>query len=396
MYDPRNSMPTIPADFFHRILDGTERSPGAASLRAITAIAEPFYATVMRTRNLLYSRGTFASHSLHRPTISVGNITTGGTGKTPVVQWLAGRLRDAGRRPAVLLRGYRSTPTAISDEQQVLDRALNSGAIQPIPVRANADRIQAAAQLLREQSGIDTFVLDDAFQHRKVHRDFDLVLISATDPFGFGHVLPRGLLREPLSGLRRANAFLVTRCSLASPAAVSQIHSELVRRQPNAPIYRANHVLKSIRIGDTGERLPMDSLKGKRFYTVCGIANPAALDLQLRSLGGDYAGHEWFPDHHLFSGTDLQRIQKNAVAAGAEQIVTTEKDWVKLESLAANQPGEIPFGVLEMRIDFHEGDDDRLFVQIVESLRVAGAETTNATLNTQHSTLNVQPPEYDS
>jgi tetraacyldisaccharide 4'-kinase len=367
------------ADFFHRVLDGTDRSPAAHCLRAATAIAEPFYASVMRTRNFLYSRGTLHSLSLGRPTISVGNITTGGTGKTPLVQWLAARLRDQGRQPAVLLRGYQSGANGFSDEQQVLQRALNTSAVQPIPVQANPDRIHSAAQLLRQQPHIDTFVLDDGFQHRKVRRDFDLVLISATEPFGHGHVLPRGLLREPLSGLGRADAFVITRCSQASASDLDEIQSELSRRHPAASIYRANHILKSIRVGHTGQRLLIESVKSKRFYAVCGIANPAALDLQLRSLGGEYVGHEWFADHYTYNKPDLQRIQRAAAAANAEQILTTEKDWVKIETQETNSPGEIPFGVLEMRIDFYPGDEERIFAQVMGAIK-------------NSPTSNVEPP----
>ncbi len=186
-------------DFIHRVLDGTDRSFQGHALRAITAIAEPFYATAMRARNFFYSRQILPSHALGRPTISIGNITTGGTGKTPVVAWLASRPARSRPKTRCLLRGYRSSALGLSDEQLLLDRSLNTPSAVSIPVRANPDRTQSAAQLLREQPAIDTFILDDAFQHQRVRRDFNLVLISAIDPFGYGHVLPRGLLREPLA-----------------------------------------------------------------------------------------------------------------------------------------------------------------------------------------------------
>jgi tetraacyldisaccharide 4'-kinase len=352
-------------EFLHRVLDGSDRSLQAAALRSVGAVAEPIYSAAMRARNIFYSRGIFKSHSLGRPTISVGNITTGGTGKTPVVGWLAGRLRDAGRHPAILLRGYRSSALGISDEQQVLDRTLNANSVHPIPVRANPDRIQSAAQLLREQPNIDSFVLDDAFQHRRARRDFDLVLVSAIDPFGYGHVLPRGLLREPVGGLIRADAFLITRSSQVSNGALAEIEATLARRNPRAPIYRSDHVLKSIRAGRTGERLLMDSLKTQHFYAICGIANPAALDLQLRSLGGEYVGHEWFADHHAYGADDVQRIQRDAKSAGAQQIITTEKDWVKIVALEAARENGIPIGVLEMNIEFHPDHEQRLLSQAV-------------------------------
>jgi tetraacyldisaccharide 4'-kinase len=362
-------MALLSHDSIHRIFDGTDRSLKGRSLRGITAVAEPFYAAVMRTRNLFYARGIFQSHLLGRPTISVGNITTGGTGKTPVVGWLAARLRDAGRRPAILLRGYRASEVGISDEQQVLDRTLNLGSMQSIPVRANPDRIQSATQLLNEQANIDTFVLDDAFQHRKARRNFDLVLISATEPFGFGHVLPRGMLRESMDGLKRADAFLITRCSQADEKSLQEIQTELARYQPEAPIYRADHVHTAIRSGASGERMPIESLSGKKFYAFTGIANPAAFDQQLRSLQGEYAGHEWFPDHHAYIEADVQRISRQALAVGVDQLLTTEKDWVKIVALSKVQEIELPIGVLELSIRFHVQDDDRLFAQILASIK---------------------------
>src|ERR1700722_16404745 len=196
------------------ILSGSDGSLRGRVVRGLTAIAEPAYAAAMAGRNLAYSRGWFSSRRLPSATISVGNITTGGTGKTPVVRWLAGRLREAGKYPAVLLRGYRATTGGVSDEQQLLARGLTDA----IPVIANPDRFAGAEQALGHNGKIDAFVLDDGFQHRKVKRDFDLVLINATEPFGFGHVLPRGLLREPMAGLRRADALLITRSSQGEAA----------------------------------------------------------------------------------------------------------------------------------------------------------------------------------
>lgn len=216
-------MPSSSHDFAARILSGQDRSLSVRSLRSLMAITEPIYSTAMLARNAAYDRGILQTRKLPRPTVSVGNITTGGTGKTPVVIWLANRLREAGRRPAVLLRGYRAT-AGFSDEQQVLNRNLNQNSESEIPVKANPNRIAGAAGVLHHHPNVDTFVLDDAFQHRKVHRNFDLVLINATDPFGYNHVLPRGLLREPLSGLGRATAFLLTHMHKLLPMKLRELN----------------------------------------------------------------------------------------------------------------------------------------------------------------------------
>src|SRR5205814_1694442 len=188
-------------------------------------------------RNSSYSRGILRSARAARPVISVGNITTGGTGKTPVVRWLASRLRDQGKHVAILLRGYKSAGAAGSDERELLDRLLNaSTSDNPVIVHANPDRVAGAAETLQKHPDVDVFVLDDGFQHRRLQRDFDLVLIDATNPFGFGHVLPRGLLREPLGGLGRASALLITRCDQVAHEALGQVEQKLKWFAPAAPV----------------------------------------------------------------------------------------------------------------------------------------------------------------
>jgi tetraacyldisaccharide 4'-kinase len=326
-------------------------------VRGLTAIAEPAYAVAMAGRNLAYSRGWLASRRLAAPTVSVGNITTGGTGKTPVVRWLAGQLLEAGKSPAVLLRGYRATAGGVSDEQQLLARGLADA----ISVVANPNRFAGAEQAIRENGKIDTFVLDDGFQHRKVKRDFDLVLINATEPFGFGHVLPRGLLREPMAGLRRADALLITRSSQVDAAAMAKIESTLKKYNPTSLIYRADHVHTAIWMAGSGQRLQIAT--EERCFVFCGIADPRAFTAQLPNC----VGHQWFSDHHDYTADDLQGIVAQAAAAGAQRILTTEKDWVKIAALPS--AGEI--GVVEMEIRFAGDDEQRLLGQIREKLERA-------------------------
>src|SRR4051794_2790213 len=192
-------------------MGGEDRSIRASLLRGATAAAEPFYAVVAAARNRAFDAGLRKIHRLPRATISIGNITTGGTGKTPVVRWLAQRLRESGRRVAVLSRGYKAEPGKLGDEQLMLDHALNSSVEQQrVHIVANPDRVAGASEALRLRPETDVFLLDDGFQHRRAGRDLDVVLVSATNPFGYGRVLPRGMLREPLSGLRRAGAFIVS------------------------------------------------------------------------------------------------------------------------------------------------------------------------------------------
>jgi tetraacyldisaccharide 4'-kinase len=343
-------------EFVGEVLSGNDRSLRGVLLRGLTAIAEPIFAAAVTGRNFAYSHGWCASRRLPSPTVSVGNITTGGTGKTPVVRWLANRLRDAGRHPAVLLRGYRSTASGISDEQQLLTDALKS-----IPVVANPNRVEGAAKSLELEPKVDTFILDDGFQHRKVRRDFDLVLINTTEPFGYGHILPRGLLREPMAGLARADGLLITRKSQVNPEALVKIESRLRQYNSSAPIYHADHAHTAVWLPASGERVPIGD---ESCFAFCGIAHPQAFVAQLPNC----VGHQWFADHHDYTADDLREIVAQAGAVGAKRILTTEKDWVKIAALRF--PGEI--GVVEMEIRFGGDDEGRLFAQIQGKLGLSG------------------------
>ncbi len=352
---------------------GAERpAKGAAAslLRAILLSAEPFYTGAMVVRNFLYSNNLKRSHRLPRPVVSIGNITTGGTGKTPVVRWLAERLRDAGRHPAILLRGYRLGDSRISDEQVMLDRHLNDGNPVPVVVHANPDRLAGSRAVLRDHDEVDVFLLDDGFQHRRIRRDFDLVLINATEPFGFGHVIPRGLLREPLAGLRRADAFVLTHASQAPVQSLRAIESALCRYNSAAPVYYADHVHTALRTPTDARRL--DELRELRYFAFSGIGNPESLHRQLQTLPGQYVGHRWFPDHHPYDSQDLADLRCAALAAGADVILTTEKDWVKLASLPTAGDSLPPIWRLDVAIGFRDGDENRLFGQIADRLGKRG------------------------
>src|SRR4051812_37835557 len=229
-------------------MSGEDRSLRASLLRGATAAAEPFYAMVAAARNRAFDAGVRKTHRQPRATISIGNITTGGTGKTPVVRWLAQRLRESGRHVAILSRGYKAEPGKLGDEQLMLDHALNSPVEQQrIPIVANPDRIAGANEALRLRADTDVFLLDDGFQHRRAERDLDIVLVSATNPFGYGRVLPRGMLREPLSGLRRAGAVVITHADQVGDSDLTTIERTIRRYNPAAPIYHAVHAHAALR-----------------------------------------------------------------------------------------------------------------------------------------------------
>lgn len=341
---------------FLAILSGHTKGRRASLTRGCLRLIEPFYATATRARNQLFDHGVKAAVDLGRPTVSVGNLTTGGTGKTPVVQWLARRLLDTGRHPAVLLRGYKAED-GLSDEAELYKQ------IDGLEVQADADRVAGAAAVLKRSPWVDVFVLDDAFQHRRARRDFDLVLIDATNPFGHDHVLPRGLLREPAIGLKRADAVLVTHAH--------ERHDKLQQRirslNATASIYQCRH--RVCRLIDRDGRV-LDIAGLSPAAGVAGIGNPDAFF--------DEIGHHLrlplkrrlaLPDHAHYDAELVEYL--NTELAHVRTLVTTEKDWVKLRRHANMLKPTVARAVLQL--DFADGAADTLFKQIFAAIEKRSA-----------------------
>jgi tetraacyldisaccharide 4'-kinase len=338
------------SDYARRVMSGEERGPRAAALRAALACGEIPYSIATRFRNSLFDAGLRKPARLPRPVISVGNLTTGGTGKTPVVRWLAERLRESGMTVAILSRGYKAKPGELGDEQRMLADLLNQPGEQPVVIRADPNRLRAGTDVLRQHPDVDVFLLDDGFQHRQLARDFDLVLIDATEPFGFGRVLPRGMLREPLSGgLRRASAFLITRADAADGNTHAQIIRTLHSHHPAAPVYESVHAPTAFREAGRTDTIPLEAFRGRKWFAFCGIGSPQDFVRQLQALGGTCAGRRSFADHHHYTRQDVSEIVRDATASGAGLLVTTEKDWVKV---AACGPIDLPVWRLDVEIRF--------------------------------------------
>lgn len=382
------------------VMSGARRGAAPAALRAALAAAEPFYAGAMTLRNLLYDRGILHTRSLPRPTISVGNLTAGGTGKTPMARWLASRLREFGKTVAILSRGYKSAPGKLGDEQIMLDRLLNAPGMPPVPLRAHPDRYAAALAALRDVPEITTFILDDAFQHRQAGREVDLVLLDANEPFGFGHVLPRGLLRESVRGLGRASAVIITHADEVPARQMASIEQRVHALSAALPIYRCAHALTGVRSAAAEREIrtpvssardsrnpapsegvsdettsslapaqPLQTLCGRRFLAFCGIGNPAAWERQLNSLGSGYLGCRRFADHHAYSPADLSALRAEAMNLGADALVTTEKDWAKISALPCAHEASPEILRLDVEIQFLQEDADRLLRQIDSCLK---------------------------
>lgn len=293
--------------------------PPPALAPVLTPVAL-LYGGMLRLRNAYYDRPGAAQRA-PLPVISIGNITVGGTGKTPLVIELARRLRESGRRPAILTRGYGAALGETADEVLELHDALPE-----VPVIVNRDRV-AGATVARQEHGADCVLLDDGFQHRRLARDLDLVLIDALDPQGGGRTLPAGRLREPLIGLRRADVFVITRANQVTPERLTEIITCLAAYRTHQPLLEARVEPRGVQMPD-GTLQPPEFLHGKRVLAVSGVGNPASFEALVRGLGASATLHR-YPDHHAYAAADATDML-NMLPEAPELVVTTRKDWVKL------------------------------------------------------------------
>lgn len=310
----------ISAATFRELVSGRRRGLAASLLRGLLAAVEPFYTAAVRWRNRRYDRR--GGVQIGVPVISVGNLTLGGTGKTPMVRWVVRLLRDQDVRPAIVSRGYGASDGAENDEAREL------GWLLPDVTRLqNPDRVAAAQEAVRQYHS-QAIVLDDGFQHRRIARDVDIVLIDALEPFGFGHVFPRGTLREPLEGLRRANAVVLTRANLIEPSEREQIWQTVRQYAPTAITAEAAHVAQSL-LSANGSEIPLDEIRGKDVIAFCGIGNPTGFRRMVDSLGCRVVAFHEFPDHYPYQATDIDGLLRQATELGAAAVLCTCKDLVK-------------------------------------------------------------------
>ncbi|MCX7805173.1 MAG: tetraacyldisaccharide 4'-kinase [Planctomycetota bacterium] len=332
------------------VMSGERRGTAAAAIRGALSIASVGFRLAYGLRRLAYSMGVVHAETVAAPVVSVGNITAGGTGKTPFVIWLATRLAGEGRRVAVLRRGY-GAPGGGEDEETVLVRKAAPGTL----VRVGADRVRCAAEAVRE--GADCLILDDGFQHWRLARDLDAVLVDATCPFGFGHMLPRGLLREPPEALSRAGAIVLTRVDLADEATLRAMKERIAKLAPSAPMAAARH--RPVGLSPVwGSSAPQagapPGLSGSGVVAVSAIGNPSAFAGTLASAGARVLSEMRFDDHHSYREEDVEEIGRECERVGADFAVATEKDAVKL---AALPPCHRPVLALRVSIEFLEGEE---------------------------------------
>jgi tetraacyldisaccharide 4'-kinase len=331
------------AESFRRLADGSLRGPGPMTARAaLAALALP-YGLAVSARNGCYDRGLLATRSAAVPVISVGNLTLGGTGKTPLVAWICRRLLRLGRRPAVVSRGYAARPGEPSDEAAELAILLPG-----VPHVANRDRVAGAAAAAA--AGADVVVLDDGFQHRRLRRDLDIVAIDATDPFGCDHLFPRGLLREPLHGLARAGAVVLTRAGGLAASDRERLRQRVAAARPRLqPVVwiETEHRPSALRTASGGPG-PLESLHGRKVAAFCGIGNPAAFRHTLAAAGATTVGFQSFADHHAYAPDDLASLAAWAEKTTADLVVTTLKDLVRIR---ADTLGRLPLAAVEITLE---------------------------------------------
>src|SRR6266849_5818169 len=333
-----NDLRIMPFQRVEHLLAVDDRTPAGWLLAPLIPLSR-LYGLAMKARSAFYARGLLTQYFLPCRVISVGNLTVGGTGKTPVVIALAVALRDRGRKVGVISRGYKrrsGTPILeISDGRTLGGHPEDSGdepfliaqRCPGVPVAVGADRPRVGRHLL-DRFGVDTLVLDDGYQHLALQRDVDLLVVDAAAPFGNGYLLPRGRLREPLSSMARASAVLVTRASQARR--LDELKATVRAAVPAAPIWITDFAPSAVvQVGGSTSVEP-SALKGERVLAVSGIGHPGSFRKLLEATGATVAEHCVFPDHHAYSREDVQRIRQVAERAGAGRIVTTEKDAVKL------------------------------------------------------------------
>jgi tetraacyldisaccharide 4'-kinase len=367
---------------FHKLISGQTRGFGAALLRFCLEVAAKFYSAIIALRNLAYSKGWLKVHTAGAAVISVGNITVGGTGKTPLVIWLCNTITQNSKLKiqncgiSILTRGYKTYTKGrgTSDERRATridEPAILAESCPQAKVIVNPDRVAAARQAV-EKFGVNVLIMDDGFQHRRLARDLDIVTIDATCPFGCGKMLPAGLLREPADSLKRADAIVITRCNQVGENELAELEKKLRLLNPDTMIARSIHTPAYAKSVD-GRKISPDGLKGKKIFAFCGIANPAAFFNTINEIGCNVIGSKIYDDHYQYADNDLSDICEQAGHFKADLILTTQKDWSRLPlenwNLSAVRVAEskidIGFAYLAIELKFISGENK--ITQLIEN-----------------------------
>ncbi|MDZ8117469.1 tetraacyldisaccharide 4'-kinase [Pontiella agarivorans] len=361
------------------VIDGSAEGKWPSVLRVIMAIFSWLFTLIVQTRIQLYKHRIIRGNTLGCQVISVGNLTVGGTGKTPVVEVFARNLQQQGRKVAILSRGYKSKeasfkdkmiqrittgrietpPRVVSDGKRLLLDSWTAGDepymlatnLPEVAVVVDKDRVKAGKYAIREL-GCDTLILDDGFQYLKVGHRLDIALVDSTNPFGYGHLLPRGLLREPMRNIKRAGFIFITKCK---EDGAPELKEQLRRLNPVAEISECRHAAKYLKdvFGDT--TYPLEKLKGLKVAAVSAIAVPESFESALEAFGAEIVYVRRFADHHRFSQQEIINTINWSAKRGAQAILTTEKDAVRFPFVERR---DIPIHYMRVEIEMLSGEEE--------------------------------------
>ncbi|MBW1981997.1 MAG: tetraacyldisaccharide 4'-kinase [Deltaproteobacteria bacterium] len=365
---------TLATRVYRLILDEQINSPGVRLLRHLAAIAAVVYSAAMSCRDLLFCHGVLPKCKTECRVVCVGNITLGGTGKTPMVMWLARFLQQEGWKVAVVSRGYRGRyggkVLVVSDGQAIRCEAAISGDEPQLLARRLpgvvvlcGSRRKEAVQVALQDFLCQVVVLDDGFQHRYLERDVDMVLLDSSSPYGNGRLFPRGLLREKITALERADLLVLS--NFDGTLSARKTLEQLQQDWPQKPVFKGIHRPERLFHATTGEEKPLAFLRGKRLACFAGIAKPARFFQTVTSLGGVLAFTFSLPDHSPLTADLLQDMVDAARPRPAELWLTTEKDWVRLPAVL---PEDLQLWVLGIEFDLGE-DDQQVAAMVLKRLR---------------------------
>jgi tetraacyldisaccharide 4'-kinase len=336
------------AETFRDIVSGQRQGLLPAALRMLLAAAEPVYGAAVARKNRRYDNGDLPITRVAVPVISVGNLTVGGTGKSPFVVWLAKWFRQRNIAVTLISRGYGQSRGPNDEAREI------AAALPVVPQIQNPDRIAAAKHAIAEHRA-EAIILDDAFQHRRLARDLDIVLIDALEPFGYGHLLPRGLLREPVANLQRAQVVALSRADAVTESRREEIYSIVTQHAPHAAWLELVHQPVAL-IDHAGRSELLSHWQSKPLAAFAGIGNPAGFQHTLANCGLDVRAFRALADHQDYSPSVVESLTAWLQTKSAiEAVVCTHKDLVKLPLAAI---GEVPLRALQIELVITRGEDE--------------------------------------
>ena len=368
--------------YFIEIIRERRKAPFDSFVKGLLFVASRFYLRAINTRIWLYDNRVIRYRAIGCLVVSIGNLTCGGTGKTPIVEIFARTLSQKGRRVAVLSRGYRSKdkrgffeklrkrlfskkmevpPRVVSDGKNLLHDSITAGDepymlasnLKDVAVLVDKDRVKSGLYAI-DEFGTDVLILDDGFQYLRLKAHINIILVDSTSPFDNHHVLPRGLMREPIEHILRADYVFLTK-SDGSPR-LRHLKEFIRKHNHRAEIIECCHKPKYLEeVFDRGRRHPLESLQGKKIASISAIANPASFEGFLEDLGGELVLKRHYADHHRYRKQEMIDFINDAKAAGAELIVTTEKDAVRMPRLDRR---DIDIQFLRVEIDILSGQEN--------------------------------------